>query len=150
MTVKQLAKRLGIPAHIVRYYTRIGLLRPACDPHNGYHRYGAADEERLRFIRGTKSLGLSLRQIGRLLAACERDGGIGCGELRSLLARRLAEVQREVAALRQLEGRIEGALRCCLRVGGRGGDIGLGDIDILHEPSGRIPAQEPPARTVHR
>lgn len=34
-TVEAVAKATGIPAHVVRYYARIGLVKPQRDPCNG-------------------------------------------------------------------------------------------------------------------
>jgi len=39
MHVKELAKRANVPAHVIRYYTKIGLLRPNRDPSNRYREY---------------------------------------------------------------------------------------------------------------
>ena len=39
LTVTGLARRSGTTAHAVRYYTRMGLLRPERDPDNGYRLY---------------------------------------------------------------------------------------------------------------
>ena len=57
MTASILAKRANVPIFTVRYYTRIGLLKPSRDLRNGYKIYKHTDRERLRFIAAAKELG---------------------------------------------------------------------------------------------
>ncbi len=40
LTVTELANRSGATPHTVRYYTRMGLLRPERNPDNGYREKG--------------------------------------------------------------------------------------------------------------
>lgn len=51
LTVNELATQSGAPAHVVRYYVRIGLLQPVTTQDNGYRLFAAADASRLRFVR---------------------------------------------------------------------------------------------------
>ena len=46
MLVNQLAKRGNIASHVVRYYTKIGLLKPKKDIANGYKQFDGDDVER--------------------------------------------------------------------------------------------------------
>jgi DNA-binding transcriptional MerR regulator len=43
MTVQQLAKQVGLPAHVVCYYTQCGLLRPSRSARNRYREYAETD-----------------------------------------------------------------------------------------------------------
>ena len=63
MTVNELARRAGIPAHVVRYYTQCGLLIPARNARNAYREYRETDLHRLRFICKVKMIGLTLSEI---------------------------------------------------------------------------------------
>jgi MerR family Zn(II)-responsive transcriptional regulator of zntA len=71
-TVSDLAKSAGVPAHVVRYYTRTGLLKPRGDRSNRYRLCTNADVTRLRFIRRAKSLGFTLGDIGQILRDADR------------------------------------------------------------------------------
>jgi DNA-binding transcriptional MerR regulator len=64
MKVSDVARRSGVPAHVVRYYTRVGLLRPAREQSNGYRVFTQSDVSRLHFIRLAKNLGYTLEEIG--------------------------------------------------------------------------------------
>jgi MerR family transcriptional regulator, Zn(II)-responsive regulator of zntA len=109
MTVTQLSRHGGIPPHVVRYYTRIGLLDPARDPNNGYKLYRHADIERLRFIRLAQRLGYTLDEIHHFLQL-HVDGKVPCQEVREILRRRIDENHRRIRELVQLQWRMEQAL----------------------------------------
>lgn len=106
MKVNELARTVGVEPHIVRYYARIGLLRPSRDPANGYKRFGRADVERLRFIRRARHLGLRLRDVEDLLGGSERC----CEGLKERLGDRLRENRHRIAELQALQRRMEGFL----------------------------------------
>lgn len=109
MIVSELAKSSGIPAHVVRYYARIGLLRPVRNPENGYKLFKQDDIARLRFIRQAQSLGFTLDEIQQILAQ-EGRGTVPCPMVRNILARRIEENRRQIKALLEKQKRMEGAL----------------------------------------
>lgn len=109
MTVTQLSRHGGIPPHVVRYYTRIGLLDPARDPANGYKLYRHTDMDRLRFIRKSQRLGYRLDEIRHFLQL-HAVGQVPCREVREILRRRIEENASRIRELVQLQRRMEQAL----------------------------------------
>ena len=109
MTVTQLSRHGGIAPHVVRYYTRIGLLDPARDPNNGYKLYRHADIGRLRFIRQAQRLGYTLDEIRHFLQL-NAVGQVPCKEVREILRRRIDENHSRIRELVQLQRRMEQAL----------------------------------------
>lgn len=69
-TVQKLAALSGATPRALRYYDRIGLLRPARGE-NGYRLYGPEQVDALQQILFYRELGLGLEEIRRLLAADE-------------------------------------------------------------------------------
>jgi MerR family transcriptional regulator, mercuric resistance operon regulatory protein len=109
LTVGQLASQAGVRSDTVRYYEREGLL-PAPRRTGGEHRrYGAADVDRLLFIRGAQRLGLRLAEIRDLLAVRE-TGACPCEPAASFLRRHVAEIDREMARLAALRAELHGML----------------------------------------
>ena len=86
LTASVLAKRTGIPIFTVRYYTRIGLLKPSRDLRNGYKLYKQSDKERLKFINNAKNLGFTLSEIEQILSHAE-DGDTPCPMVREIVER---------------------------------------------------------------
>lgn len=70
MTIAGLARECGVGVETIRYYQRRGLLGtpPKAGGSGGIRRYGAADRQRLRFIRAAQTAGFTLDQVGELLA----------------------------------------------------------------------------------
>jgi DNA-binding transcriptional MerR regulator len=109
LRVGELAAAVGATGDTIRYYERAGLLPPPRRTPSGYRAYDEAAVERLRFIQGAQRLGLRLADIRDLLAV--RDTGTcACGPAEDLLARRLAEVDVQIAALTALRGEMTAML----------------------------------------
>jgi DNA-binding transcriptional MerR regulator len=96
-----------VPVKTLRYYDQIGLLKPAqVDPFTGYRYYAIGQLSRLNRILALKDLGLSLEQIGRILA-----GELTAAELRGMLRLRQAQLQEEVRAAEEMLARVEARLQ---------------------------------------
>jgi DNA-binding transcriptional MerR regulator len=115
LTVEVLARRSGLPAHTIRYYTRRGLLTPSRNPSNDYRLYSEADLVRLRFIRQAKSIGFSLGDIGRMLTVAEADAPPRL-IVQRIITRRVAENRRRLSELAALQSRMERAVEVWSRL----------------------------------
>jgi len=112
MLVNELAKRAGVEAHVVRYYTRIRLLNPARNPDNGYQLFGRDDLWRLRRIQELQALGFSLAEIRELLEHVP-----DCRTVRAGLARNIARNRRRLSELMELQRRMDAAMTAWGRSG---------------------------------
>jgi len=97
-TISAQAAALGLSADTLRYYERLGLLRPPPRTAAGYRLYSDKEAERLSFISGAKRMGLRLADIKQLLDVRDR-GQCPCGHTKGLVERRLAEVEAEIRQL---------------------------------------------------
>lgn len=111
--IGELAKRLGLTAKAIRHYESLGLLTPPKRSESGYRLYDEADLERLKFIQGAKSLGLSLHEIGEVIGVWS-TGERPCGRVRRLLDEKLEALEHRIHelvafrdALRAFKGRAE-------------------------------------------
>jgi DNA-binding transcriptional MerR regulator len=92
---------VGVGSDTIRYYEKIGLLLPPQRTPAGYRTYDPAIVDRLQFIQGAQRLGLTLLDIKNLLAI--RDTGeCPCEPAETLLRRRLADLDAELARLTAL------------------------------------------------
>jgi MerR family transcriptional regulator, Zn(II)-responsive regulator of zntA len=109
MTAHELARRVGIAPHVVRYYTQRGLLRPARNARNRYREYAESDVYRLQFICRAKTVGFTLSDVQLILR--DADGGVApCPEVRRLVELRAAENERRLADAERLQRRIRAAV----------------------------------------
>ncbi|MFI9613331.1 HEAT repeat domain-containing protein [Streptomyces sp. NPDC052023] len=105
MLIGDVAQRSGVSARMLRHYESLGLLRPAGRTDAGYREYSGEDIRRIFHIESLRSLGLSLREVGRALD----DPGFEPTELVEDLIRRTRErIASETELLTRL-GRIGAA-----------------------------------------
>ncbi len=109
LTVTELARRSGATPHAVRYYSRMGLLRPERNPDNGYRLYEDKEVGWLRFIRQAKRLGYTLNEIREIMHDSEQEKS-PCPRVREILLRRIDENRRQLEELMDLQARMEQAL----------------------------------------
>lgn len=101
LRIGELARELGLNPKTIRYYEEIGLLPTPRRNAAGYRLYGDTERERLRFIAKAKTIGLTLQEIGEILAL--RDGGTEpCPHVRELIDRKLATVNEQLHLLEHL------------------------------------------------
>lgn len=105
LRIGELAAELGINAKTIRYYEEIGLLPPAKRGENGYRLYDDADRERLHFIAQAKAVGLTLEEIGEILAV-RGKGDQPCDHVLELLDHKLVAVEAQMLALSAFRGEL--------------------------------------------
>ncbi|MFD5786795.1 heavy metal-responsive transcriptional regulator [Streptomyces sp. NPDC127037] len=100
MRIGDLAARGQVTAKTIRFYEQAGLLPAPPRTAGGYRNYGPEAAMRLAFIRDAQGAGLSLAEIRSVLDV--RDSGEApCGHVTTLIDRRLADIERRMAELRQ-------------------------------------------------
>lgn len=99
MHIGQLAEQFGLNPKTLRYYEAIGLLPPPRRTESGYRVYDAAAAQRLGFIQRAKLLGLSLADIGEIIAAQSR-GEQPCARVLALVTTEIADIDRRIAELK--------------------------------------------------
>ena len=109
LTVNELAIQSKAPAHVVRYYIRIGLIKPTSHHANGYRLFSPRVAERLRFIRRAKLLGFTLKEIAEITRHAEHDES-PCGEVRTIIQQHIVENRIKIEEMLKLQNRMEHAL----------------------------------------
>lgn len=121
LTIGRLGSLAGLEPKTLRYYDRVGLVRPASRTPAGYRLYPAEAVDRLRFIASAKALGMALADIRRILAVRD-EGAAPCRHVLELVARNSTKVETQLAQLKRLRGdlrRLEGLLKKQVNVGAR-------------------------------
>ncbi|MEU6594473.1 HEAT repeat domain-containing protein [Streptomyces sp. NPDC046881] len=105
MLIGEVAKRSGVSARMLRHYESLGLVHPTGRTDSGYREYSGETVRRIFHIESLRSLGLSLRDVGRALD----DPGFTPAELVDDLIRRTRDrIAAETELLRRLR-RIDAA-----------------------------------------
>jgi len=109
LTINQLALQSKLPAHVVRYYVRIGLIQPSDQQDNGYRLFTPEDAARLRFIRLAKHLGFTLNEIKEITQHADMEES-PCQDVRRIIQNRIVENRTKIDEMLQLQNRMESAL----------------------------------------
>ncbi|WP_249435825.1 MerR family transcriptional regulator [Paenibacillus sp. Marseille-Q4541] len=71
LQIKEISERLQISARAIRYYEEKGLITPEKQESSGYRLFTEQDAARLQTIVSLREVGMSLEEIGRVLAQME-------------------------------------------------------------------------------
>ena len=114
LRIGALSRHTGVHVETIRYYERSGLLPRPARTAAGYRTYRAADAERLRFIRRTRSLGFSLEAVRRLLGLADQKSR-SCRSAHALASVQLDEIRAKIADLRRMEKVLASLVADCER-----------------------------------
>jgi DNA-binding transcriptional MerR regulator len=100
LTIQQAAAASGLTVHTLRYYERIGLIRPVARRGNGHRRYRAQDLSWIAFLLRLRATGMSVEEMQDY--ARLRDQGDTPDSVvrrKRLLEAHALQVQQQLAAL---------------------------------------------------
>ena len=118
MKIGELAERAGTSVKTIRYYDRIGVLRPEERSESGYRLYGEDALDRYRFVRAAQAVGLRLGEIREIIALRDR-GETPCGFVVDLIGRRAAELDALIVGLAALRDELRSLDRRARRLNPR-------------------------------
>lgn len=99
MRIGELADASGFTTKTIRFYEQTGLLPEPPRTLGGYRDYPEQIKRRLAFIRDAQGAGLTLAEIGSVLAL--RDAGTApCAHVTALIDRHLADIDQRLTELR--------------------------------------------------
>lgn len=111
MTIGRLARAAGVNLDTVRYYERQALMPEPQRSDSGYRLYSRQDLERLKFIRGAKSLGFSLSEIRELLNLVDSEADRA--GVRALAAARLEDMERHLVQMQRARTALAELVAAC-------------------------------------
>jgi len=111
MRIGELADQTGMTRDAIRFYERIGLIKPERGPEgcHGYRRYDVSAVRRLGLIRKAKALGFSLGEIQELLDAWA-DHSFRPEQKRAVISDKIAVIERKIFELQELSSELKLAL----------------------------------------
>ena len=103
MTVHEVSRMSGVTIRTLRYYDRIGLLRPAARTEAGYRLYDEAALMRLLRILLLKELEIPLKDVKRLLQLSDTEQREAIGLQIKVLELKKERTEKLIALARRLE-----------------------------------------------
>ena len=110
--IGQAAKASGISAKMIRHYEEVGLLPAASRTLSGYRTYNHQDVHLLRFIRHSRDLGFSIKQIADLLSLW-RDKNRASSKVKSLAAEHIEMLNKKIEELSAMKSELSRLVSCC-------------------------------------
>lgn len=111
IAIGELSRRTRCNIETIRYYERIGLL-PKAARRGRYRSFGAADVERLHFVRRARELGFTLDEVRALLGIATAEE-ISCNVAREIATLHLGKVRARIADLKRMERVLADTVRAC-------------------------------------
>jgi len=102
LAIGELAKRTSVKIPTIRFYEQVGLLPPPPRTQSGQRRYGAAEVDRLNFIRHARELGFEMDDIRELLTLNSQPQG-SCHQADSIARNHLSEIDKRIKQLKSLK-----------------------------------------------
>jgi DNA-binding transcriptional MerR regulator len=102
LTIQQAAAACGLSVHTLRYYERIGLIRPVARRGNGHRRYRAEDMGWIAFLLRLRATGMSVEKMQRY--AQLREAGqqmASLGERKQMLQEHACALEAQLNAIRE-------------------------------------------------
>ncbi len=111
-TISQVAKASALPVTTVRYYERVGLVKPENRSAGNYRLYSDESLRKLKFIRAAQAVGFTLSDVKTLLATPSNTAG-SCRMVQTVIEERLSEVDQRLKDLRHVRSVLKSSLAKC-------------------------------------
>ena len=102
MTIGELAKKAGVNIDTIRYYEGRGLIPEPPRKESGYRLYAPETVRRIRFIKRSKELGFSLREISEILSL-RLDKKTACADVRNKAEDKISEIEERMQTLQGMK-----------------------------------------------
>ena len=108
MLIKEFAELTGVTVRTLRYYDKIGLLKPSfIDQNNGYRFYDEKSLERMQEILFYRELDFSLKTISDILSSPDYNKHEAVKKQKHLLTLKKQRLEKIISALETLENKGE-------------------------------------------
>ena len=112
MSIGTLSNQSGVGIETIRYYEKIGLLKPVGRKVSGYRIFNTDSLKTLRFLRHAQELGFSLAEIKDLLKL-KADKPSRCIEVKAKAEKHLKSVEEKLERLSQIKFVLTGLIGQC-------------------------------------
>lgn len=102
LTIQQTAEACGLTVHTLRYYERIGLIKPIPRRSNGHRLYRADDLSWIAFLLRLRATGMSIEEMQRYAQLREQGEQLpSVAERKAMLALHAEAVEANLKAMQE-------------------------------------------------
>jgi len=108
--IGNVVEQLGLPASTIRYYEKIGLIKPLARVGNSRY-LNDTDIAQLKFIQMSQSVGFSINEIKDLLALFLKNG-VNTEDCTELVVDKIQELDERILELQSMRDALAKASEC--------------------------------------
>jgi MerR family copper efflux transcriptional regulator len=112
LSIGEVARSTGVGVETVRFYEKEDLIREPMRRESGYRQYSREVIPRIRFIKRSRELGFSLREIKELLSL-RMDPSTTCNDFRKRVEVKTAEIDEKIRDLQKMTAALEHLKQAC-------------------------------------
>lgn len=112
INIGQAAKASGVSTKMIRHYESVGLLPAASRTFAGYRQYSEKDVHTLSFIRHSRDLGFSIKQIEELLSLWH-DPQRPSSKVKQLATAHVEALNQKIQSLISIKSELQKLVHCC-------------------------------------
>ena len=112
VNIGQAARQSGVSAKMVRHYESLGLSPALSRTEAGYLQYSGREVHTLRFIKRSRDLGFSMKEIAELLKLWQNRGR-SSADVRRIADKHAAELAQRIDAMQAMQRTLAQLIHCC-------------------------------------
>lgn len=112
MNIGEAAKASGVNAKLIRHYESLGIIPKASRSESGYRKYSDNDVHILIFVRRSRSLGFSMKEIKRLVSLW-RNRSRASGEVKNMTLTHIKNLEEKINDLQAMRSALMNLAKNC-------------------------------------
>ncbi|OFZ31102.1 MAG: Cu(I)-responsive transcriptional regulator [Bdellovibrionales bacterium RIFCSPHIGHO2_01_FULL_40_29] len=101
MNIGEAAKISGVTPKLIRHYESIGIIPKATRSVSGYRTYSAADVHILSFVKRSRTLGFSMKEIKKLVSLW-RNKSRASLDVKNMALAHIDDMEKKIADLQEM------------------------------------------------
>jgi len=101
MNIGAAAKLSGVNAKLIRHYESIGIIPKANRSESGYRTYSETDVHILSFVKRSRNLGFSMKEIKKLVSLW-RNKARASSEVKAMATKHISEMEQKIQELQEM------------------------------------------------
>lgn len=112
MNIGEAAKISGVNAKLIRHYESIGIIPKASRSDAGYRTYTETDVHILSFVKRSRNLGFSMKEIKKLVSLW-RNKSRASSEVKNLANKHIEEMEQKILELQSMVKTLKHLSKTC-------------------------------------
>ena len=110
LQIGEVAKHSQASIHTIRYYEKRGLLKEPLRREGGFRLYPSEAVEQLVFIKKAQKMGLTLKEIQKIMHCGDKGLGPCCDLTTNLFSQKIVELEKKIEELQGMKSRLKKTL----------------------------------------